>query len=426
MSTPAVLLVVVLLVAMVIGLPVAWSLGLAGLAAVLTDGTLPMMVIAQRPFAAIDSFPMLAIPGFIVAGEIMSAGGISKRLVNFCQAMLGRIPGSLSVVSVVACAFFAALSGSAIATTAAIGGIIYPEMVKRGYPKDYSAAVQAIGGTLGPVIPPSLLFIFYAQVTNLSVAKLLMSGVIPGILSAAGLCLVAIIIAKKNNYPVEGRTSGQEKISAFKDAIWALLFPIIILGGIYSGIFTPTEAALVAVVYGLLVSLFIYRELKVKDILKIFKNAAVSTANTLVLVSLAQMFAWMVAYYNIPTLVTNAMTSVIDNKVTFLLICNVVLIIAGMFMDAIPIIVIMAPILHPMALAYNINPIQFALVVTFILCLGIATPPFGPTLYVACGFSQEPLMRVAKKMMPFVAMQIALGLLFSFVPALSTWLPSLL
>lgn len=426
MSTPAVLLVVVLLVAMVIGLPVAWSLGLAGLAAVLTDGTLPMMVIAQRPFAAIDSFPMLAIPGFIVAGEIMSAGGISKRLVNFCQAMLGRIPGSLSVVSVVACAFFAALSGSAIATTAAIGGIIYPEMVKRGYPKDYSAAVQAIGGTLGPVIPPSLLFIFYAQVTNLSVAKLLMSGVIPGILSAAGLCLVAIIIAKKNNYPVEGRTSGQEKISAFKDAIWALLFPIIILGGIYSGIFTPTEAALVAVVYGLLVSLFIYRELKVKDILKIFKNAAVSTANTLVLVSLAQMFAWMVAYYNIPTLVTNAMTSVIDNKVAFLLICNVVLIIAGMFMDAIPIIVIMAPILHPMALAYNINPIQFALVVTFILCLGIATPPFGPTLYVACGFSQEPLMRVAKKMMPFVAMQIALGLLFSFVPALSTWLPSLL
>ena len=424
MSTPAILLVVVLLVGMAIGLPVAWSLGLAGLAAVLADGGLPLMVIAQRPFAAIDSFPMLAIPGFIVAGEIMSSGGISRRLVNFCQCMLGRIPGSLSVVSVVACAFFAALSGSAIATTAAIGGIIYPEMVKRGYPKDYSAAVQAIGGTLGPVIPPSLLFIFYAQVTNLSVAKLLMSGVIPGILSAIGLSIVAIIIAKKNHYPVENKSSSKEKLLAFKDAIWALLFPIIILGGIYSGIFTPTEAALVAVVYGLIVSLLVYRELKLKDIPKIFKNAAVSTANTLVLVSLAQMFGWMVAYYNIPTIVTNAMTSVIHGKVTFLILCNIILIIAGMFMDAIPIIVIMAPILHPMALSYGVDPIQFALVVTFILCLGIATPPFGPTLYVACGFSQEPLMKVAVKMLPFVAIQIALGLLFSFVPILSTWLPS--
>lgn len=425
MSTPAILLVAVLLIGMVLGLPVAWSLGLAGLAACLSDGTLPLMVIAQRPFAAIDSFPMLAIPGFIVAGEIMSNGGISKRLVNFCQAMLGQIPGSLSVVSVVACAFFAALSGSAIATTAAIGGIIYPEMVKRGYPKDYSAAVQAIGGTLGPVIPPSLLFIFYAQVTNLSVAKLLMSGVIPGIISAIGLCVVAVIIAKRNNYPVEEKSSSRVKVKALKDAIWALIFPIIILGGIYSGVFTPTEAALVAVVYGLIISLFVYRELKFKDLPKIFKNAAVSTANTLVLVSLAQMFGWMVAYYNIPAIVTNFMTAVISNKVAFLLLCNVILIIAGMFMDAIPIIVIMGPILHPMAIAYGVDPIQFALVVTFILCLGIATPPFGPTLYVACGFSGEPLMKVAKKMMPFVAMQVFLGLLFSFVKPLSTWLPSL-
>ncbi len=426
MSGPAVLLIV-LLVCMVIGVPIAWSLCISCFAAICTLQGMPVTVLSQRIFTGADSFSLLAVPAFIVAGDIMSAGGISKRLINMASVFVGRIRGSLAIVSIVACTFFAALSGSANATTAAIGGIMYPEMVKRKYPEDFSAAVQAIGGTLGPIIPPSILFVFYGISTGVPIPKLLVSGLIPGILSCVLLCLVAMFMAKKYNIPIEERkSSAKEKVAAVKDAFWALLMPIIILGGIYAGIFTPTESAGVAVIYGIIVSLFIYKELTFKELLNIFKKSAVTTGNLIILVAGAQMFGWLVAYFNIPKIVATWIEGIAHSPITFLLLVNLILLVAGMFMEAMAIIVIMAPILAPIAANFGIDPVHFGLVVVFMLSLGIATPPFGPCLYVACGISKRPFIQVSKQLLPFIAVQIFAALLFTFVPGLSTVLVNLM
>jgi len=423
-----ILLIGVLIACMVIGLPISWALCLSSLAAFLAmDNHMPIAILSQRIFTGADSFGLLAVPAFIIAGEIMSAGGISRRLIDMAGVFVGRVQGSLALVSIVACTLFAALSGSATATTAAIGGIMYPEMVKRKYPEDFSAAVQAVGGTLGPVIPPSILVIFYGIGTGASISKLLIAGVIPGLISCALLCVMAYAMAIRGNMPKdESKSTVMEKISAVKNAIWALIMPIIILGGIYTGIFTPTESAGVAVIYGIIIALFVYRELTVKDLLGIFKKSAVVSANLMILVAAAQLFGWLVAYYNIPKIVATFITSISDTPVTFLILVNIILLIAGMFMEAIAIIVIIAPILHPIAMSMGIDPVHFGLVVIFLLSLGIATPPFGPCLFVACGISSRPFVQVAKQLMPFIAVQLVLALLFSFVPALSIWLPNVM
>lgn len=426
MSGPAVL-IIVLLVCMIIGVPIAWALCISCFAAITTLDTMPVTVLSQRLFTGADSFSLLAVPAFIVAGDIMSAGGISRRLIDMANVLVGKIRGSLAIVSIVACTFFAALSGSANATTAAIGGIMYPEMVKRKYPEDFSAAVQAIGGTLGPIIPPSILFVFYGISTGTAIPKLLLSGLIPGVISCFLLCGVAYLMAKKFDIPVEStKSTWKEKFAAIKSAFWALLMPIIILGGIYAGIFTPTESAGVAVIYGIIVSLFVYRELTVKQLFQIFKKSAMTTANLIILVAGAQMFGWLVAYFNIPRIVAAWIESVAHSPIVFLLLVNVILLVAGMFMEAMAIIVIMAPILAPIAATFGIDPIHFGLVVVFVLSLGIATPPFGPCLYVACGISKRPFIQVSKQLMPFILVQIAAALLFTFVPALSTFLPNLM
>lgn len=249
MSSSAIALIVVLIVLMFIGLPITWALGGACIVAIFLDPTLSVSMITQKIFTGCDNFSMLALPAFFLAGDIMSKGGLSKRLVAFADSFVGWISGGISLVSIVACTFFAAISGSSVATTAAIGGLMYPEMVKRGYPKDYSAAVQAIGGTLGIVIPPSTVFVIYGNITGVSVAKLLMAGVLPGIICGVLLCIYAYYKAKKCNFPKEAGFSFKRFLVSFKDAIWALIMPIVILGGIYAGIFTPTESAVVAVFY---------------------------------------------------------------------------------------------------------------------------------------------------------------------------------
>jgi len=412
---------------MLIGIPISWSLCISCAAALAMKGNLPVVLLAQRLFTGVNSFPILAVPAFMVAGELMSKGGISKRIVDFSDAVAGRIHGGLAIVSIIACAFFAALTGSAIATTAAIGGIMYPEMKKRGYPGDFSAAVQAIGGTLGPVIPPSLLFVFWGITVNQSIPKLLMSGVVPGILSALALCLVAYVIARARKMPRgEGKFSFKRVLVAGKDALLALLMPLIILGGIYSGVFTPTESAAVAVVYGLVVSLFIYREIKPADLLPIFREAAVSTANMTILIMGAQLFGWLVAYLKVPTMVGNFITSVAHSPLTFMMLVILVLFIAGMFMEAVAIIVIIAPILCPVAAMYGLDPVHFAFVCVFVLCLGISTPPFGPATYVACGLSGQPFLKVCKNLIPFIATQVVMAIVFTLIPGISTWLPNLI
>lgn len=422
----SVALIVVLLVALLLGMPIIWSLALASVVSIALNPDLQFVIIAQRLFAGADSFALLAVPAFMLAGDIMSKGGLSRRLVDFANALFGWISGGLSIVALISCTFFAAISGSSVATTAAIGGILHPEMVKKGYPEDYSAAVQAVGGTLGIVIPPSIVFVIYGNVTGASISGLLMAGIIPGILTGVLLCVYAWYTAKKNNFPKEDKFDKKIALKATKKAIWALFMPVIILGGIYAGIFTPTESAVVAVFYGLIVCLFVYKELDAKNLWGIIKGTAVSTANIMMLVVTAQVFGYLITYYNIPSAVAGWFMSFCSSRFLFLLLTIILLIIAGMFMDNGSIILILGPILAPLAAMYGIDPIHYGLLVVFVLALGQVTPPFGTCMFVACGISNRPVSGVAKALMPFIGVEILCALLFAYVPAISTFLPNLL
>ena len=426
MDVAAIALIVVLLVAMACGLEITWSLGLACVVAVLLDPKLTFVIVAQRIFANSNSFSMLAIPAFMLAGDVMSKGGLSKRLVAFADSLVGWISGGISLVSIVACTFFAAISGSSVATTAAIGGLMYPEMVERKYPEAYAAAVQAIGGTLGIVIPPSIVLVIYGNITGTDVGALLMAGVIPGIVCCIFLCMYAYFKAKKNNFPKSDRFSFKRFLVSFKDAVWALIMPIIILGGIYAGIFTPTESAVVAVEYGMIVCLAVYREITMKSVWEIIESTATGTANLMILVVTAQMFGWLISYYQIPQAVTNFMLAFVSNKYMFWAIIIILLTICGMFLEVGATNLILGPILAPIAVAFGIDPVQFGLVFVFLLAMGQAKPHFGTCMFVACGISKQSVGQVSKELVPFVAVEIFCGVLFALVPALSIWLPSII
>lgn len=425
MSSAAIVLIVIMLACLIIGVPISWSLMISSAAAVLTAG-IPVAVLCQRLFTSMDAFTMLAVPLFLVAGDIMAKGSISKRLVDFADSLFGHLRGGMAVVAIVACTIFAALTGSALATTAAIGAIMYPAMTAKKYPKDYTSAVLAIGGTLGPVIPPSVVFIFYAQSTDLSVVDLFISGLGPGILSCIGMSIVAIVIAIRAGIPKEGHFDAAHALRAFKNAFFALLMPIIILGGIYSGVFTATESAGIAVIYGLIVSIFIYKDVKPRDLLPMFKTTAKTTANLMILIAAANVFGYLIGYFNIPRVLTTFVQTYAHTKLAFLLIVGIILLICGMFMEAIAVVVILAPILAPMAVTFGVNPIQFGCFMVFILCLGIATPPFAPSMFVACGITKEPITKVTKQIMPFVIEQVLIAVLIGLIPAISVFLPNLL
>lgn len=427
MDTAAIFMLIVLIGMMVIGMPITWALGGAVITALMIDPDLSLSLITQKIFSGCDNFSMLALPAFFLAGDLMAKGGLSKRLVNFADTLVGWISGGISLVSITACTFFAAISGSSVATTAAIGGLMYPEMVKRKYPKDYSAAVQAIGGTLGIVIPPSTVFVIYGNITNTSVAKLLMAGVVPGIICGIALCIWAYIKARKDNFPRDERGfSFIRFLKSFKSAVWALLMPLVILGGIYAGIFTPTESAVVAVFYGLLVCLGIYRELSGKATWEIIQLSSITTANIMFLVVTAQMFGYLLTYYRIPIYVTEAFMAVASSPEVFMMLIVLLLTLCGMFLEVGATNLILGPILAPIAIQFGIDPVQFGLVFVFLLAMGQATPPFGTTLFVACGISGEPVAKVSRMVLPFVLVELACAVLFSFVPVLSTGLSDLI
>ena len=426
MSIAPVALFACLIIFMMLKIPIAWSLGLASIIAILLDGTFPLAVAAQRMFTGADIFSLLAIPFFILAGDIMVKGGLSSRLINFADSLVGWLSGGLSLVSILSCGFFAAISGSSVATTAAIGGLMCPEMEKRGYPKDYASAVQAIGGTLGIVIPPSIVFIMYGTATNVSIADLLMSGVIPGIIACLALCVLAYSIAKLRNYPRSSGFTLSQVGGTFKSAILALLMPIIILGGIYAGIFTPTESAVIAVVYGLIISMFVYREMTWKDLFRVFISSARATANLMILVISAQLFGWLITMFNVPSTVTEYVLNVAGSANVFLFCTVVLLIICGMFMEVGATVLILAPIMAPMAVAFGVDPVHFGLIVVFVLAMGQATPPFGTTLFVAASITREPVFAIAKQLMPFIICEVLCSFLFAYIPFLSTFLPGLM
>lgn len=426
MDLPAIALIGTLILCLVLSVPIMWSLSLACVASVALNPDLSFVIIGQRMFAGADSFSLLAVPAFMLAGDIMSNGGLSKRLIDFADALVGWIAGGVSIVAISACAFFAAISGSSMATTASIGSVMYPEMIKRGYPKDYSAAVQAIGGTLGVVIPPSVVFVIYGSITGVSISQLLMSGIIPGVFCGLMLALYCYVVAKKKKFPRGSAYSNKNVWLAFKRAFWALLMPVIILGGIYASIFTPTEAAVVSVFYGIIVCCFIYREVNHVSLWKICEHTAITTANLMGLVASASVFAYLATMYSLPTRVTEFFMGFCNSWWLFMIIINILMIIAGMFLDNGSIILILGPILAPLAVTYGIDPVQFGLVVVFILSMGQCTPPFGTCMFVACGIAQRPVMGVAKALFGFILVEVACGLLFSFVPWFSLAIPELL
>ena len=425
MSTPAVLFIT-LLVCMVLGVPIAWSLSISCICALLSMGNMPMILLTQRVFNGANNFSFLAVPAFVVAGEVMSQGGISKKLTEMAAILFGRMRGSFAIVSVVASTIFAALSGSATATTAAIGGIMYPEMEKRGYPKDFSAAVQAIGGTLGPVIPPSLLMIFYGVATGESITKLLMSGVVPGILTCLALCFLCYVMAKKRDMPVENEPFSWRRLwKSVSDSFWALLMPILILVTIYFGICTATESAAIAAVYGIFVALVIYKSIDLKGLWNIFKKSAVTTVVVSIMVATAQLFGWLVTYYNIPNMLASSIQSVANGYYAFMFLVLVLLLVAGMFMEALSVVIIVAPILHPVALSYGIDPIFFGFFTVFVMCIGIASPPFGPCLFVSCSLTKRTFVNVAKEILPFILVEVLVAVVLIFLPQIVTFLPNL-
>ena len=423
--SPIAVLLILFLVTLFLGVPFTWSLTFSCICSLCLMSGFPLMTAVQKMYNGGAKYTLLAIFFFMLAGAIMQHGGISSRLVEFSKALLGHVRGGLSIVVLAVCMMFAALSGSSIAT-AAIGGMLYPELVKEKYPEGYAAALPVAGGTLGIVIPPSIVFVVYGATTGTSVSKLLMSGVIPGVMAGIFMIIYAYFYARRHNIPCSNRFTWRNLASATKRAIWALLMPIIILGGIYSGIFTPTESAAGAVVYGLLVPTFIHHEMTPKKLIQITIDAVKGTANILMLIMAATLFGYVLTIYQVPALFTQLMSTFITGKYTFLLFLNILLIILGMLMDSGAIILIIAPLVYDMAVGFGIDPVQLGCIIVFNLAVGQATPPFGNCLFAAIPATKQDIITLAKNVLPFVIILFFTVFLVSYVPIFSMLLPNMM
>lgn len=414
----------------IIGLPIAFSLGLSGVAALTFQGRVPLLVFPQRLWTSIDSLPLLAILFFVIAGELMLQGGISRRLINFVRIFFGWIRGSLAVVSIFSCALFGALSGSALATTAAIGSIMYPEMIKdEKYGKVFSATLQAVGGTLGTMIPPSITLILYANITNASIADLFVAVVIPGIIMAIMYIVAAYIYIFARGLDIRTNEAGAKAReinagAAFREGIWALLMPVIILGGIYAGIFTPTESAIVACIYGLFVGFFIYKELNLKTFYQALVKSAVVSATIMLLVATASFFGWVMAILNIPDMVMALLETVMTSRFTFLLVMNIVFLICGMFMDTSVIVLLLIPLVYKAAADMGISLIHFGVIACVNLSMGMVTPPFGTSLFVAANMTSLRVEPMYKEVLLYCLCGVVGILLVTYCEPLSMFLVS--
>ncbi|MER1958405.1 MAG: TRAP transporter large permease [Solibacillus sp.] len=417
-----IILFVLLLALIFINVPIAIALAMAAAILFVTQSDMPIMAIFQRMFNSIDSFPLLAIPFFILAGKLMESGGISRRLIHLAQVMLGRVRGGLALVSIISCTFFAALSGSAAATTAAVGAIMIPAMVKKGYDKNFSTAIQAAGGTIGVIIPPSVPLVLFGVTAGVSISDLFLAGIIPGVFVTGALLVLVYIISIIKGYGGGEKYNAKEFFIALKDSILALMMPVIILGGIYSGLFTATEAALVAVVYGMIVGVFIYREITLKDLYRIFSSATIMSASILFIIAGASIFAYYLTRERIPMQITEALLSITDNWIIALLIINLILLIVGTFMETAAAILILTPILAPVAAALGIDLVHFGIIMIVNLAIGYITPPVGLNLFVANKIAGTKFEGVVRAIIPFICVMILCVLIISFVPALSLFL----
>ena len=421
-------LVISFVVLLAINVPIAFSIGIATILTMLfTIAPGPAVTtVAQRMATGINSFALLAIPFFILSGQIMGRGGIARRLIDFAKVMVGMLPGGLAYVNIMACMFFGAISGSAVAATSAIGGFMIPIMNKEGYDKNFNTAVTVTGSTTGLLIPPSNVLIVYSLASGgVSIAALFIAGYLPGILMGLGLMFVAAILSLLKKYPVGKGVSPWEGIKRLLDAIPSLLLVVIVIGGIIAGYFTATEASAVAVIYSLILSVIVYREVKIKELPGILLKTVETTAIVMLLIGTSSAMSWILSYENIPQNISAALIALTNSKIVILLIINVLLLIVGTFMDMTPAVLIFTPIFLPVVTQLGMTPLHFGIMMVMNLCIGLCTPPVGSVLFVGCGIGKTNIASMSRALIPFYAIMVAVLMLVTYIPWISLVLPRL-
>jgi C4-dicarboxylate transporter DctM subunit len=422
----ALIIFALLLVLMLTGMPISISLGLTVLTFLFTMTQVPIESVALKLFTGIEKFEIMAIPFFILAGNFLTHGGVARRMINFASSMVGHWHGGLALAGVMACALFAAVSGSSPATVVAIGSIILPAMVKQGYPKRFGAGVITTSGALGILIPPSIERGMYSVTTNTSVGALFMAGVVPGLMLAFLLGLTTWVLAKKHDYPRLPKATWGERLVAFRRSAWGLILIVIVMGGIYSGLFTPTEAAAMAAVYAFIIAVFVYKDLKIRQVGKVLLDSASMSAMLLYIITNAVLFSFLMTSENIPQEMAAWLTSQGLGKIAFLLVVNVILLIAGNFMEPSSIVLIMAPILFPVAVALGVDPVHFGILIVVNMEVGMCHPPVGLNLYVASGITKMGISELTVAVMPWLLTMLGFLMLITYVPQISLWLPHLI
>lgn len=416
----------VLFICILIGMPIAISLGLSSVVAILLFGKSSLASLSLKLFDTSEHYTLMAIPFFILGGALMSTGGVAKRLVRFAVACVGHIRGGLAIAAVLACTFFAAVSGSSPATVVAVGSIMIAGMVSAGYTKEFAAGVMCNAGTLGILMPPSIVMVVYCAVTEQSVGRLFLAGIIPALLLSASLMLAIYIRARIINLPAQPKASTKELIDSAKDAVWGFFLLFIIMGGIYGGIFTPTEAAAVAAVYAVLVSLFIYKDITFKTLPHVFVDASKTTVMLMFIIANAILFAHILTTERIPQIITEQITSMDLSPITFLIIVNLVLLVAGNFMEPTAILLILAPIFFPIAVALGIDPIHLGIIMVVNMEIGMITPPVGLNLFVTSGITGMSILSVVKAAFPWLSVLLVFLVVITYFPKISTILPDMI
>ena len=410
---------------LLIGVPVAFVLGLTPLVAFISGGEIPHMLAAQRIFTGMDNPVLMAVPFFILAGNIMSAGGMTQRLVAFCNVLVGSFRGGLAYINVVISMLFAGITGAAVADTSAVGSILIPAMKKEGYDVDFSTAVTATSSTIGPIVPPSIPFIIYGVLGEVSIASLFLAGIIPGVLLGLSQMGVVAYYARKRNYPKGSLISVREALKATFDAALVLMMPLIILGGILTGIFTPTESACVAVFYALIISLFVYRDIRPIHLPKIIINTAVTSSLVMLVIGTASIFSWLLASEEIPQYITEAVINITHNRIAILLLVNIVLLMVGTFMETTASLIILTPVLLPLMNKIGVDPLHFGVIIVLNLVIGLTTPPVGVCLFIACAIGEIKLEQITKAILPFLLASIIVLLIVTYWESLIMVIPKL-